>query len=251
MSKEIENKYNVICLAESAKALSAGDEFDLVYKDWPLMGGSDPVLLAPSRVTGRLMCSVLIEEEQMPDWQDIDELGDLTDDLQRFSRQLSELAERIGLDLQPLNADHISLRCHQNSTAERWRAGFEQCGELYSESEVNGRPICLFKLQQPVCVAGWEFTLIELPWPGEKRYPHEGWEHVEIVLPGPAESLNQRALALLSDDGLLQKGITVKTSAPVVEGERLPNTTFAITDGSVTLKFHPWSLEEIVESERS
>lgn len=186
----------------------------------------------------------------MPNWQDIDELQDLTGDLQRFSLQISELAARIGLDLRPLNADHISLRCHQNSTAERWRAGFEQCGELYSESEVNGRPICLFKLRHPVCAGDWQFTLIELPWPGEKRYPHEGWEHVEIVLPGPAESLNQRALALLSDDGLLQKGIAVKTSAPAVEGERLPNTTFAITDGSVTLKFHPWSLEDIVESER-
>ncbi|PAW91672.1 hypothetical protein CKQ79_29675, partial [Klebsiella pneumoniae] len=22
---------------------------------------------------------------------------------------------------------------------------------------------------------------VELPWPGEKRYPHEGWEHIEIV----------------------------------------------------------------------
>lgn len=48
----------------------------------------------------------------------------------------------------------------------------------------------------------------------------------------------------------METGIAVKTSAPQAEGERLPNTTFAITDGKVTLKFHPWSLEEIVLSEK-
>jgi predicted metalloenzyme YecM len=42
---------------------------------------------------------------------------------------------------------------------------------------------------------------------GEKRYPHEGWEHIEIVLPGEPETLNARALALLSDEGLSQPGI--------------------------------------------
>lgn len=187
----------------------------------------------------------------MAHWQSIDELQDLVVDLERFSQQITELAGRIGLDIEPLTADHISLRCHQNTTAERWRAGLEQCGHLFSESLINGRPVCLFKLEHPVCVANWAFTMIELPWPGEKRYPHEGWEHVEIVLPGPAESLPARALALLSDDGLLETGIAVKTSAPKAEGETLPNITFAITDGKVTLKFHPWSLEQIVLSERT
>ncbi|VDZ78383.1 Protein yecM [Salmonella bongori] len=69
------------------------------------------------------------------------------------------------------------------------------------------------------------FSVIELPWPGEKRYPHEGWEHIEIVLPGEPETLNARALALLSDEGLSQPGIVVKTSAPQGEHE-----TFAKPD---------------------
>ncbi len=94
------------------------------------------------------------------------------------------------MNITPLTADHISLRCHQNATAERWRRGFEQCGELLSENMINGRPICLFKLHEPVQVAHWQFSIVELPWPGEKRYPHEGWEHIEIVLPGDPETLN-------------------------------------------------------------
>ncbi|EGX7008840.1 VOC family protein [Escherichia coli] len=187
----------------------------------------------------------------MANWQSIDELQDIASDLPRFIHALDELSRRLGLNITPLTADHISLRCHQNATAERWRRGFEQCGELLSENMINGRPICLFKLHEPVQVAHWQFSIVELPWPGEKRYPHEGWEHIEIVLPGDPETLNARALALLSDEGLSLPGISVQTSSPKGEHERLPNPTLAVTDGKTTIKFHPWSIEEIVASEQS
>ncbi|MBV4411612.1 VOC family protein [Enterobacteriaceae bacterium YMB-R22] len=187
----------------------------------------------------------------MVNWQVVEELQDLVADLPRFAQALAQLASRVGLDMSALNADHISLRCHQNATAERWRRGFLRCGDLFSESTIGGRPICLFRLPEPVCVAHWRFTLIELPWPGEKRYPHEGWEHIEIVLPGTPQTLNARALALLSDEGLSQPGLSVKTRSPKGEKERLPNPTLAVTDGSVTIKFHPYALEEVVASERA
>ncbi|EMV1183714.1 metalloprotein, partial [Escherichia coli] len=56
---------------------------------------------------------------------------------------------------------------------------------------------------------------------------------------------------LLSDEGLSLPGISVKTSSPKGEHERLPNPTLAVTDGKTTIKFHPWSIEEIVASEQS
>lgn len=84
-----------------------------------------------------------------------------------------------------------------------------------------------------------------------KTLPTRGWEHIEIVLPGDPETLNARALALLSDEGLSLPGISVKTSSPKGEHERLPNPTLAVTDGKTTIKFHPWSIEEIVASEQS
>lgn len=186
----------------------------------------------------------------MQHWQSIEELQDIAADLPRFTDALTGLATRLGLDITPLTADHISLRCHQNATAERWRKGLLQCGALLSENIINGRPICLFKLAEPIHVAHWQFSVVELPWPGEKRYPHEGWEHIEIVLPGDPATLNARAVALLSDEGLCQKGIAVKTSSPKGERERLPNPTLAVTDGTVTIKFHPWSIEDIVASEQ-
>ena len=178
------------------------------------------------------------------------ELSDLKQDLSRFEQALHAFAERLGLNLTEHEADHVAVRCHQYATAERWRAGFLQMGTQFSEAMINGRPICLFKLHQPLSLAGWQIDVIELPWPGEKMYRHEGWEHVEIVLHGEPDELGARAMALLSDDALTQPGISFKTSSPQGEKERLPNPTLAVTDGQTTIKFHPWRLEEIVASEQ-
>lgn len=178
-----------------------------------------------------------------------EDLHDLVADLPRFTEALSRLAERLGLNLAQLEVDHIAVRCHQNTTAERWKRGLLRCGTLFSEKEIADRPIALFELTTPLAVGPWQISVVELPWPGKRLYRHEGWEHVEVVLRGDASTLGARALALMSDDGLTQQGISVKSSAPRGEGERLPNPTLAVTDGQITIKFHPWSLKEIVASE--
>lgn len=180
----------------------------------------------------------------------VPELQDLADDLPRFVSVLTTFAAKLQINLADFHADHISVRCHQNTTADRWRAGLARCGTLLNETEINGRPICLFTLDEPLTVGPLNIDLVELPYPGEKRYPHEGWEHIEIVLPGEEEGLYTRALALIADDALIMPGIKLKQSAPKGEHERLANPTLAITDGSVTIKFHPHSLREIVASER-
>ncbi|MEB6337946.1 VOC family protein [Serratia rhizosphaerae] len=180
----------------------------------------------------------------------IAELQDLALDLPRFEQTLAQFAQTLQLDLAQFDADHISVRCHQNATAERWLSGFKQCAEVMSDAVINGRPIYLFDLHQPLQVGPWRIDCIELPFPGDKRYPHEGWEHVELVIAGDPQTLYARALALLPDEALLMPGIKLKQSAPQGEGERLPNPTLAITDGSVTIKFHPYAIRDIVASER-
>ena len=180
----------------------------------------------------------------------VPELEDLVADLPRFNQLLATFAEKLQLNLADFHADHISVRCHQNTTADRWRKGFSQCGSLLNETEINGRPICLFDLPQPLRVGPWQIDLIELPYPGDKRYPHEGWEHVELVLSGGVDGFYARALAQLADEALVAQGIKLKQSSPKGEHERLANPTLAITDGTLTIKFHPHSLREIVASER-
>lgn len=180
----------------------------------------------------------------------VPELQDLSDDLARFTAVLMAFAEKLQVDLTEHHVDHIAVRCHQNTTADRWRSGLMQCATLLNETEINGRPICLFSLADPLTVGGVKIDLIELPYPGEKRYPHEGWEHIEVVLSGGEAGFYMRALALLSDEALVAPGIKLKQSAPKGEYERLPNPTLAVTDGSVTIKFHPYSLRDVVASEQ-
>ncbi len=103
----------------------------------------------------------------MANWQSIDELQDIATDLPRFIHALDELSRRLGLDTTPLAADHISLRCHQNATAERWRRGFEQCGELLSDNMINGRPICLFNCMNRYRLLTGSFPLWSYRGPGK------------------------------------------------------------------------------------
>ncbi|MGM3172668.1 VOC family protein [Dickeya lacustris] len=175
----------------------------------------------------------------------------LINDLSRFERELEQFSQLLELRLDLFDADHISLRCHQQQTAERWREALLACGELLSENTINGRPICLFTLHHPLKVGPWHIDCVELPWPGERYYPHEGWEHVELVLPGDPATLHPRALACLSDTALTTPGVKLKFSHPQGEGERLPNPTLAVTNGRLTIKFHPYRIQEIVASEQA
>ncbi len=54
----------------------------------------------------------------MANWQQNEQLADITADLPRFSDALERFTARLGLEIAGLDADHISLRCHQNTTAE-------------------------------------------------------------------------------------------------------------------------------------
>ncbi|HFT5240171.1 TPA: VOC family protein [Yersinia enterocolitica] len=181
--------------------------------------------------------------------KDIAQLQDLIIDLPIFEQKLANFSAKLNLDLTQFSADHISLRCYQTETAERWRSGLLQCGYLMSETQINGRPICLFDLVNPLSVGPWQIDCIELPYPGKTHYPHQGWEHVELVIPGDPQTLMQRARALLPAE--LPVGMTEKFSSPQGEHERLVNPTLAVSDGEITIKFHPYTLRQIIESEHN
>lgn len=176
--------------------------------------------------------------------------AELTADLCRFNQALVVFMDMLAIDLSQFSADHISLRCHKSDTADRWRQALMQQGQLLSESIINGRRICLFSLFQPLYVGPWQIDCVELPYPGAKHYPHQGWEHVELVIGGDAEGFHARALALLPDAVLGDSNIKLKFSNPQTEGERLANPTLAVSNGTVTIKFHSHSIRDVVASEQ-
>ncbi|WP_159567554.1 VOC family protein [Budvicia diplopodorum] len=183
----------------------------------------------------------------MLSFENVAELDDLHQSLPEFEAKLLGFIQRLDLSLEQRVADHISVRCYQQSTAKRWKDGLLQCGELISEKNINGRPICLFSLNQPLRVGPWLIDCVELPYPGDKLYPQEGWEHVEWVIPETPENFHQTALALFSDRILQLPQLKLKFSNPQGEGEQLANPTLAATQDGITIKFHPYSIREIIK----
>ncbi|PHM38665.1 VOC family protein [Xenorhabdus mauleonii] len=183
----------------------------------------------------------------MTHFSTISTLQDLVADLRIFEQKLQQFGGELGLPISQYLADHISVRCNETSTADRWRQGFLQCGKLISDNIINGRPICLFELEQPIVILGWQIDCVELPYPTKKQYAHQGWEHVELVLPVQPEQLLSEAYKLFPD--VLPDNFRTKESLPKGSAERLPNPTLAVTNGEITIKFHPFSLKEIIKSE--
>ncbi|MDR2227623.1 MAG: VOC family protein, partial [Providencia sp.] len=88
----------------------------------------------------------------------------------------------------------------------------------------------------------------ELPFPKDKKYPQESWEHIEMVIDVPPIELEKTARALLPKE--LPVGFSIKVSQPKGQQERLPNPTLAVSNGNITVKYHPFSLKKIIESEK-
>lgn len=181
--------------------------------------------------------------------KNIVELSDLNESLSNFSHKLTTMAQHLNLSLTEFHCDHIAVRCNQFSTAERWRAGWLQCATIMSENVINGRIITLFDLNEPLQVADLSIDCIELPYPGKKSYPEESWQHIELVVPCQPEQLNQHVLAFLSDDVLIRSDIRLSFSQPVAKGETLTNPTFSVTKNDISIKFHPYSIRDIIASE--
>ncbi len=170
-----------------------------------------------------------------------------------FSKQIQAFITHLGLN--KLACDHVALRVNSSVTADKLRHYFEQQGQLISNKMINGRPILIFELNSPLQLGELSIECVELPYPGEKAYPVEGWEHIELVLPGNAqtsEQLQQQLLKLapnLSSVLAGQTDIKVKLSAPKGEGERLTNPTIAFKHKGICIKVHAHGIKAIIASE--
>ncbi|MEX0425704.1 VOC family protein [Providencia rettgeri] len=184
----------------------------------------------------------------MPQFSKISQLQDLWDDLPIFIGKLQQMAQEINVLLSSFTIDHISVRCHHLATAERWHQGLMQCAQLLSDNIINGRPICLYELSEPLNIAGQDVFIIELPFPKDKIYSKESWEHIEMVIDVEPNQLETAALQLLPEP--LPQGYSIKMSQPKGQQERLPNPTLAVSNGEITVKYHPFPLKKIIESEK-
>lgn len=185
---------------------------------------------------------------------------DLTQQWSAFSNAILAFSHKLGLLAQSnsksaaLWCDHVALRVNDIATAQSLLAEFKQRGEVISDSIINGRPIYIIALTEPLTLGDWQIDCVELPFPG-KHYPQQGWEHIELVLPGNATTMAEleQSLRLSNPDieTLLinDSSIKVKRSSPQAEGEQLANPTIAFKQGNICIKVHSAGIKAVIASE--
>ncbi|MBR9729512.1 VOC family protein [Shewanella intestini] len=172
-----------------------------------------------------------------------------------FNQQILAMMKQLGLDALKLECDHAALRVNHVEFAEQLCNEFAEHGEVISSNIINGRPILIIKLNQPMPLGEQSIACVELPYPANKNYPVEGWEHIELVFPTPAQNCEQLAKALITQIPSLESvingetDINVKMSSPKGDNERISNPTIAFKLGNICIKVHPHSIETIIKSE--
>jgi len=151
-----------------------------------------------------------------------------------FLERLFDRVEAVPLSLRSWPIDHL---CYRAPTLERYevlKREFARIAALLAESQVNGRPIATFKLEQPVRWRRFLIDVIELPAPKPGKAWAEGFEHAEVVCDIPFAELEQLAPRLRFDTSGLSKALNQELELPL---------------GGMALKFHHVSLECVVELE--
>ena len=169
-----------------------------------------------------------------------------------------ELQARFGLDVSKLMADHV---CYRTDSIEQYTALVEalrSASEVYTElieSEIGGRPIATFKLSKPLISEDGSHlvNVIEIPSPKEGSPYPAGLEHIEFVIGDGSHSspinndVHQTAFV-----SWMEKYPAVHWNTKAKDKECNPDisTKIELADfGSVSVKFHLISLENVIKFE--
>ena len=136
-----------------------------------------------------------------------------------------------GINTDAYFLDHI---CYRVETTERYntlKINLSNKGELLTESQIGGRTIASFKLNEPYIYKDRKIEVVELPAPKEGSFYKEGFEHIEFVIAMPfVDFMNQYPqLTFITKDlkKKVNKGITLK-------------------EKDFSIKFHHHSLEYVI-----
>jgi predicted metalloenzyme YecM len=111
------------------------------------------------------------------------DLDEIIGDYETFLDEFLEIIVDEGFDLSDFSQmDHICYRTISTENYEKKKKELATLATLLTETMVNNRPICIFKLHTPLKHYGWRVDVIELPAPKSGKDFAEGLEHAEFVL---------------------------------------------------------------------
>ena len=163
-------------------------------------------------------------------------MKDIIGDYETFIRNIDTGLKQLGITRDEVSMmDHV---CYRVETAERYREMLTECAEigvLLGESEINGRPIATFELNEYLYAEGWTVPFLELPAPKEGSPYTEGLEHAELVVVGGLERFLKRHRDLPFSYGGIGKSI---------------NPEAGLKTGGLSVKFHEQQLGAVVRIEK-
>jgi predicted metalloenzyme YecM len=113
----------------------------------------------------------------------MDKLQDSIGDYRAFLGNILQEITDAGFALADfVQMDHMAYRVPTLERYEQKKRELAAAAALLGETQVNGRPIAVFRLREPVRFDTWRIDAIELPAPKAGTAPAEGLEHVELVL---------------------------------------------------------------------
>ncbi len=113
----------------------------------------------------------------------MDDLRPIVGDCNAFLGQILKEIVAEGFDLADfVQMDHMCYRVSSLDGYELKKREFANVARLLGESQVNGRPIAVFRLNAPIYFDRWRIDTVELPVPKPDVLTKEGLEHVEFVI---------------------------------------------------------------------
>ena len=156
--------------------------------------------------------------------------------VKNFLDSIFHKINEIGIDVSTYKLDHICYRVSLDEDYMRFKKLLTTSADLLSESEINGRPICCFKLNEPIIYGNRKVDVFELPSPKLGSRYDEGYEHVEFVITDSLHDFVSKYPTLDFD----KKGM-----------KKIVNPDLRLQLGTICVKFHEQAIEEVIEIEKN
>lgn len=149
-----------------------------------------------------------------------------------FLEQLFLNLKENNINVENYELDHICYRVKTNEKYLELKEKISKISKLLSEEMVSNRPICTFKLNEPIIFKDRKISILELPAPKENSNYENGFEHAEFVINIPFEEFIEKHKNLNFNTKGLQKQIN-------------PELGLKFKD-NLAVKFHHNTLEYVV-----
>ncbi len=156
---------------------------------------------------------------------------------EKFLAELFKELDELKFDVSKQFMDHLCYRVTSTSEYEWHKNQFDKIAKLLIESEVGGRQIATYKLNEAIQWGDRLVEIIELPSPKPNNKYANGFEHAEFVIAKNFAEIMDNYSELEFDKKALAKDYNADLRLPLASG--------------ASIKLHHQSLEDVIEHEKS